>query len=158
MRRIARRLIPAFCFGLALAGPRAALAEPPDEPDDGVNSAAIASLQRERDGLSRGGPVALICVGGAVGLISLGFVNLRYEQRMSEGGWSSDPPPSPMGLYVASTLGFMAAIGGIVWLIDVNHERIELDERIARLRRNALVVPVLDPTTKTAAISVLGHF
>lgn len=138
-----------------------------DDPSDGtegegLNASRIAVLRHERDDIHRGLPIALLVVGGVVGVTSLELTMLQGLRGMGD---SSTPPPagSPTGLYVASGVGFAAAAVGLVWLIDCNQQRGEIEDRIERLsshsrRAGTLVLPAADPGTKTWGVTLFQRF
>jgi hypothetical protein len=125
-----------------------------------LNASRVAVLRRERAQIHRGGPIALLVVGGAVGVMSLSLAQMQGLSAMSD---SSTPPPesSPTGFYIASGVGFTAAVIGLFWLFDCNHRRSDLEERIERLEGRAarsFVLPVVDPMTRSASVMVYQRF
>ena len=171
------RHLRSAAFGVALwaaAAPTRALAEPAspaarsDDADTDESASEhrridrrIQELRAERDDISRGGPIVLISVGGAIGALALLGATTR-------GGWGTGHVDSPAdttpktGYFVVSGVGFAAAIGGIVLLVDCNRQRAELTDRIEQLERRRMssvaVVPVLEPVTRRAGIEVQAVF
>jgi hypothetical protein len=163
--------ITLVAFLAVSASPRRALAdqvtEPPravrtlDAPSDdenGMTEKRIVRLHRERDSIDRAAPITLLIAGGVVGVFSLQLAALSGLRAMSDSPDSS-PRSSPTGFYVASGIGFAMAIGGLVWLVDCNQRRGDIERRIEKLRRqSAFVLPTIEPKTGTAGLAFTGSF
>jgi hypothetical protein len=162
------RLLPIVAAFLAMAGWQGeALAEPAatrtagaptslaQDPDDESIARQIAALRRQRNDIDRAGPIIFLVLGGTIGLVSLGATQMRGGL----GAEGNPPTGSPTGLYIVSGLGFTIALASLIWLVDCNQQRGEIEERIEKLqRRSAFVLPSFDPLAKSAGLSLSGRF
>jgi hypothetical protein len=165
-------------FGVALwaaAAPTTAVAEPVSpaarsddaDTDDGASEhqridRRIQDLRAERDDISRGPPIVLISLGGAIGTFALMGAGMT-GMLAGTGHINSDAQMTPKSTYyIVSGIGFAAALGGIVWLVDCNRQRAELTHRIEQLERrrrsSVAILPILEPVTGRAGIEVQAVF
>ena len=102
----------------------------------------------------------MLVVGSVVGTFSFGFAQMTGLHGMGD---VDTKATSPTGLYVASFVGFGAAMGGLWWLMDCNRRRGALNDRIEKLEEQsgggtATIIPVLNPVTMSSEIAVRGTF
>jgi hypothetical protein len=129
---------------------------PDGQSDRSASHEEIRPLRRQHDLPSRAGPILLIVGGGVTTLAASMWLMLGIAgSGICEANCKK---PDVTGITVTGTLGLIALTGGIVWLVDVNHRRRALDRHVRTATGRRMLLPVYEPTTRTATLTFSQQF
>jgi hypothetical protein len=124
-----------------------------------VTSNEVTSPVRKLDLPSRVGPILTISAGGATTLVAGTFLALAATSwSCPEDAGTNCSAPDLTGLALTSALGVMVLTVGIVWLVDVNSRRHALERHARTAMSRPLLLPVYEPTTRTAGLTFSQQF
>lgn len=137
-----------------------ALAEEPlllETAPEASPATPVARSEQKRDLPSRVPPILLIVGGGLTTSFAGGFLLLAAAgPSMCEG--TNCASFDATGFAVAGAVGVTAVIGGVIWLVDVNHRRRVIQHGAGTATSRPMLVPVYEPVTRTAALTFSQQF